>query len=416
MDASVTIEIARERERTNKTFEQILNALKSQGVAGTQQALDQLEKTPTNHIETIKQKLLSDFRKYQDPLCTLEEYFEILNRRAKENSRREQQRSLEKVYEETREEERRECPRVISLPDNNALPGGFTFLREPDVRSVHPNYREDAANTFDPDKKVTKGQHGKTICYSPATGDRIKIPLKYPAIVGLEAFESVIERFSLTKTLHYQKTLCSFMVFAQEMGMDRSQYCTALKLLIKKEKSSFAFTLENLKSEEDIFNQALCLINTEELKSVIKTEIKNFSRRPGTSLRESYSRYFTLMVEKIKGEQPYLAENKVHTKAERLSALVIPDLVSHTTKQEYLRWVDRRRKVGEDTNKEAILNQLTELEDSDDKYALDQEMFPSGQVPLTEIALHHQSGDLAADLFANDAYAKSFNSNGRLQK
>ena len=416
MDASVSIEIARERERVNKQFEQMLNTLKNEGVAGTQAALNLLEKTPTNHLETIKEKLLADFRAYREPLCTTEEYCQILNRRSKENAKREQQRNLEKVWEETREEEKRETPRVISLPDNAALPGGFTFLREPDAHSVHPSFRSDSAASFDPEKKITKGQNGKTICFSPATGDQVKLPLKYPALITLEAFETQTERFSLTKTLHYQRTLESYLKFAQDLGMSRSQYCEGIKLLIKKEKSSFAFTLENLKDDEEIFKQALCLINTEELKNVIKSEIKHFSRKPGQHLREAYSRYYTLMLEKIRGEQPYLQEKKAKVKAERLAALVVPDLVSPITKQEYLKWLDRRKKIGEDSTKEDILAHLSELEDSDEKYALTEEMYPSAQIPLTEVALHHQSGDLGADLFANDAYARSFKANKRLQK
>jgi len=166
MDASVTIEMARERERINKQFELMLNTLKNEGVAGTQAALNQLEKTPTNHLDSIKEKLLAEFRAYQEPLCSQEEFCQILNRRAKENAKRDQQRNLEKAYEEAREEERRETPRVISLPDNAALPGGFTFLREPDAHSVHPNFRQDSTAAFDPEKKITKGQNGKTICFS----------------------------------------------------------------------------------------------------------------------------------------------------------------------------------------------------------------------------------------------------------
>ena len=416
MDASVTIEMARERERINKQFELMLNTLKNEGVAGTQAALNQLEKTPTNHLDSIKEKLLAEFRAYQEPLCSQEEFCQILNRRAKENAKRDQQRNLEKAYEEAREEERRETPRVIALPDNPALPGGFTFLREPESHSVHPNFRQESTTAFDPEKKITKGQNGKTICFSPATGDQVKLPLKYPALITLEAFETKTERFSLTKTLHYKRTLESYLRFAQEIGMSRSQYCEGIKLLIKKEKASFAFTLENLKDDEEIFKQALCLINTEELKSVIKSEIKHFSRKPGSHLRETFSRYYTLMLEKIRGEQPYLQESKAKVKAERLAALVVPDLVSPVTKQEYLKWLDRRKKMGEDSTKDDILTHLSDLEDSDEKYALTEEQFPSAQIPLTEVALHHQSGDLGADLFVNDAYAKSFSANKRLQK
>ena len=122
------------------------------------------------------------------------------------------------------------------------------------------------------------------------------------------------------------------------------------------------------------------------------------------------------MLEKIRGEQPYLQESKAKVKAERLAALVVPDLVSPVTKQEYLKWLDRRKKMGEDSTKDDILTHLSDLEDSDEKYALNEEMFPSAQIPLTEVALHHQSGDFGADLFVNDAYAKSFSSNKRLQK
>ena len=65
MDASVAIEMAREKERINKQFELMLNTLKNEGVAGTQAALNQLEKTPTNHLDSIKEKLLAEFRAYQ---------------------------------------------------------------------------------------------------------------------------------------------------------------------------------------------------------------------------------------------------------------------------------------------------------------------------------------------------------------
>ena len=418
MDTSISLELQRERQKTNKVLELMLETLKKSGVAGAEEAKKLLDKTPTTHIESIKERLLKAFKSYQDPLTTVEHYCQIINRRAKAAAKREHQKNLEKVWLECEEEERRETPRVISLGTSEQLPTGYTFLREPDARNVHPDYRAEPVSSFEAEKKIQRGQFGKTTCFSPATGDEIKIPLEFSNIVSLDIFEQETVRFPLTKTLNYEKTLESYITFSQSIGMSRLQYCQIIKLLIQKEKPSFAFTLENIKDETAIFEQALCLINTEDLKTVIRAEIKNFSRKPGQHLREAYSRYFTLIQERIKGEQPFLAADKIKTKAQRQAVLILPDIINPVTREAYLGWVNRRKRAGEDSNHEDILAHLSDLEHSEEKYCINEEMFPSAQVPLTDVALHHthHSGDLGADLFVNDAYARQYSATARLQK
>ena len=222
------------------------------------------------------------------------------------------------------------------------------------------------------------------MAFSPVSGEELILPLQYGQTVTLEPFKTKIVNYPLTSTINLQETLTKFMAHAEHLGMSRSQYVEAVKLLILTYKESYAFTFESLTEDEDIFTQACHLINPEELRTVIRQQIKLFSRKPGMSIGETFSRYYTLVHEKIKGDCPHLDSEKIKNRARRQTLLVIPDLLNPAMREVYQAWLKRRRLTGEEVGHEETLKDLQNMENSSDKYAIKEEMFPGSEVAVAD--------------------------------
>ena len=415
MDNAINLELQGWNSKRDKTLEAVLEHLANHGVSGAGTAKSLLDKTPTTYNEKIKQELTELFQSYQEPLCSQDKWQEILNKRAKEVNKKENQKQLEKSWQSFEAETTRETPRVISLPASTTFPTGFSFVRDPDPIDIRPELQADT-ESFACEKKVQFREWGRAIAFSPVTGERMRVPLQFGNTVTLTPFQTMITKFSLTTSINMAATLKKFLKQAEYLGMSRSQLAEAIRLLVVTHKENYAFTMENLSSPREIFDQACELINTEELRTVIRTQLANYSRLPGQPIGEAFARYYTLALEKLRGDCPHLGEEKIKSRANRQTLLVLPDLIQPSTRTAYQAWLNRRKSAGEDVGKEETLKYIQEMENSSPTYMITEEKFPRGEVPIAEVSLHHTDPqELVADSFVNE-YARQFTPNKRLQK
>ena len=390
MAMEASLEMQFHSAQQDRKLEQILDTLLSNGVSGAAAAKSHLHKTQLTYTNKTKQEIQELFKQYDEPLCLPEHWVQILNHVQRETRERKKARIQEKAYSSALADLQTETPRVITVTGANNQQA-YSFLREVDPAPIAPELTDDMSNSFDMERTSQTREFGRTLAFNPYTGDTLPIPLQYSNVVSLEVFKKNLHLifYPLTEVLNIEETLKATMKHAQFIGYSRRQYSTFLRLLLAKTKPSYAHILEDVPEddEEGVLETVLDTYNSNDLSTVIRTQLKSFSRKPEDNIRESYKMYLSLVTTKLKVECPHLTQEKIKSRAKRQALMVLPDLLAPSCKQSYENWLKRRRLAGEEVETEDALKHIQDLENTIEANRLQEEAFPSKEVSVAEVSL-----------------------------
>ena len=413
-DGALQAELTRLIASQDKKWIQALDHLQQAGVQGVEKAKSILEKTNATTNEKLKQKLKERFEKYKEPLMTLEKFTEVTNLKSKYDHQRLKNRELEKHIQTLISEQDKECPRIVSFPVTDAIPGGYTFLRESEALSVRPETQVETGQ-FDPGKKTQKRENGRITAYHPVTGRPFDIPLQYSDILTLNNFETKIITYPLNITLDLFSTISELLDYSQELGLSRQQLCEVLRLVIKKFKPAFYFTIEKEKDTKKLFRTILDLVNIDELTGVIRQELKQFKRGKNENVYETSSKYMSLVTTKMSHELHHLDSKVIKSRAERQTLLALSEMLAPATKTQLDGWKRRRQLNGEEIKLDEVLKWVHDIEGSNEVYRIQEDCHPAESVNIAEVSLHNSEFEVSAFVTENP-YARTFQGGGRLSK
>ena len=409
------LELRRVAEESNKKISALVNALKEQGITNLDTVLKTVTTTAESKAEQTLKSLKEKWQKYKSPALSFEDFYELINLHKAQETERENQRDLDKYVTSYQDELARDVPRLVTINQGqNANVQPFVHYLNPDnsATAIRPDleYQRVDANF----RHVLQGAEGKLIPCYPHNGMKMKVPLKYQRQVTLDLFTQEISFYSLTNICELDVTLENIMDKAERLGLTRQNLADTFKLLIQTHFKDYHFTVANLKSPREVFEKALLLINSEQVLLNIKEQLRNFSRLPGSTVKQTWSRYMSLSVTRLTHQEPSLNQEQIMTKAERLSNFLIPQMTNPQTRDRYNQWLAIRRQEGENPGSQEICAYLGKLEAGDETYKLTEETRPSDSISLEKVNLF-MSG---VDMHMTEATWKSQQrgSDGRWQK
>ena len=407
------LEFRRLADENDKKLTFLINTLRENGVGNLDKVLDLV----SNATKTKSEKTLSDLKQkwksYMSPMLSLEDFLELVNEYKTLESRREEQRDLDKYILSFQEELDREPPRLVTVANSNA-----TDNHPPYIHFHHPDNSATARRPeMEYERKesdlrfILHGAEGRMIGCYPETGNKMSLPLKYQRTVNLDTFAQEITYYSLTELVQLDVTLSNIMDKGKVLGLTKKDLSIVFKQLIEKHYKDYHFTIANLKSPKEIFEKTILLINSEQVLINVKNQLKNFSRSPGTTVSATWSRYVSLSVTRLECEEPSLSRDQIVRKAERLANFLIPNMTNKQTREKYFQWQTVRKNQGETLSGQEICNYLALLENGEEIYKLTETVSPGDNISVDKVHLFLAG----ADMMMSDAAWKEQprGSNGR---
>ena len=389
------LELRRVAEESNKRISALVTALKEQGIGNLDTVLKSVTTTAESKAEQTLKGLRQRWQKYKSPALSFEDFYELINLHKAQEAERENQRDLDKYVTSYQDELARDVPRLVTINHGqNANVEPFVHYLNPDNSStaIRPDleYQKVDANF----RHVLQGVEGKLIPCYPHNGTKMKVPLKYQRQITLDLFTQEITFYSLTNICELDITLENIMDKAERLGLTRQNLADTFKLLIQTHFKDYHFTVANLKSPREVFEKTLLLINSEQVLLNIKEQLRNFSRLPGSTIKQTWSRYMSLSVTRLTHQEPSLSQEQILTKAERLSNFLIPQMCNPQTRDRYNQWLAIRRQEGESPGSQEICAYLGKLEAGDEMYKLTEETRPSDTISLEKVNLFMSGADM----------------------
>ena len=389
--ASIKVELDRANEENNKQLALVLEALRDENNSNLiDAAKGAIKKTVSTKQDKVKDDLIKKFKLYQEPLMSVQEWYGIMSKKNKEANekqiQKEEERNLATYYEEVIN---RECPRVIHLPVNDAMPAGYTYVRDPTARPINPSLQGETPLYENPRQVAARGE--RTIPYCPYTGEALYgFTLRYNYEVEFTPFVQSLRYHPLTEVLRLDETLTQLLKKSEYLGLDKNQFIEVIKLLIQKHMPDYLFMVQDNEDNAEVFKIVVDLINTGTVLYYIKDALASFKRTRDLNIRVCHSRYKSLVVTKLECQQPNLSPSQILVKATRQALIVVTSLVSPETKRAFDKWARVRRASGEDLNEKEILDHLEKLEASNPEMRLTEDIVLANnndQIALDQISL-----------------------------
>ena len=421
-DIAVNLELLRVKEQQNATIAGLVEVLKAQGLTGLEDIESKVQSSPKSKSEKVLKDLRDQFTFYKSPLLGSEDFYELVHQHKSLVNQRRDQKDLDRFISAYEVEVEREPPRLITVTapappagagaaaGEEAAPGPapqppFSYLHHPDLSATSrrpdidfevgdPGFRHQIQSF---DKKVFP-------CY-PDSGNRMKVPLKFLYPITLTDFTDKIKFYPLTTVLQLDLTIKGLLEKAEEIGYTKKNLNELFRQLVSQYFKEFYFTVENLSEPLEVFEALLCLINSEQVLINVKNQIKSFSREAGSTVNQTYMRYYSLTKTRLEVEEPTLGQEQIKAKTERLACYVIPGLVNSETKEKYKSWFSVRRSQGDQLSAADICDYLSKLEASSDVYKLTSTVYPPAKVDTEKVSL-----------FLNDPSVEILAAEAELQK
>ena len=439
-DIATNLELLRVKEQQNATIAGLVEALKAQGLTGLDDIETKVQSSPKSRSEKVLKDLRDQFTYYRSPLLGSEDFYELVHKYKTLANQRRDLKDLDRYISAYEAEVERDPPRLITVtapappeaqagagagvaPGAGAAPGPgpqsphpppFSYLHHPDLSATsrrpdidfevgEPGYRNQIQSF---DKKVYP-------CF-PENGERMKIPLKFLYPITLADFQDKIKFYPLTSVLQLDETIKGLLEKAQEIGYTKKNLNELFRQLVSQYFKEFYFTVENLSEPLEVFEALLCLINSEQVLINVKNQIKSFSRDPGSTVNQTYMRYYSLTKTRLEVEEPNLGEEQIKAKTERLACYVIPGLVNSETKEKYKAWFSVRRSQGDQLSASDICDYLSKLEASADIYKLTSTVYPPAKVDTEKVSLF--LNDPSVEILAAEAELQKQKQNNHQQQ
>ena len=364
MDASsfFSLELQRSVDNQNTLLRDVLDKLETSGIPQASECKELIKPSP----QSLQEKEISELNKklvnYPIPYLTYELAFTIIELHRRMLYERANLREQDKILMTFEHNTSKPAPRIFSLQASKDNPMGQSFLLTPDTTGLHvpPSYQCESLS-FSPEKLIVKKEK-VTNFISPYNLKLCNQPLLYMYHVSLSDFENEIIFFPNTTLINLPVSISNIVQRGIELGYNKNQLVILFKLFVSEYFSSYRYTLDNVTSQKQLFQQVLNIIHTQDLGTEVDRQLQAIVREPSDPIQKTFFLYRSLIYLKIKTKEPFLQEFKMQNKVSRLSQQAIVYFVENTVKDMYLKWLAHRNYNGDPPAESEILSFISRLE------------------------------------------------------
>ena len=380
-DIALSVELTKQRQSQADTLRQVVKVLvEKNNLQGLEEATSSIGKTPLTNFETIIQDLENEWKAYQLPFDTRDNYFSMLQiylrNQQTEKRARDQLRRQQQFYQSQR-------PNIFHIHPHPSLPTGNVFLG--------PNDQPDPTVSLDLDpihidySKWIIEEGDVTRALSPTTLLPLPRPLQFRGNISYEKhFSEHCEIFlPKLKLLNLHQTVHNLLIRGQYLGCTKVQMKKVFEQLITKHYPSHCHVIDNTPSPDSAFKVLLHLVTPGDYLNAISIALEAVERQIDTPIKAVLDEYSCLTTMKFKYSCPHLSYHAISNKAYNMTRYVLKFFISPKMKSSLDNFLHIRRQNGEDTNSmKDMVNFIDLCESQDSSYRITQTMkVPPTQAP-----------------------------------
>ena len=271
-------------------------------------------------VKSVRDRQLAELRKmwklYKPPAMSFTGYLTYCNQFFKAEHDRAAARNFDRARTDLESELTRRGPRVFQSNDRQDM-GGFLYHEDLSAIAIPPHLAE-SKETYKPEKFVVY-ENGAAIAIDLVTLQPFTRPLKFNRDITMDLFANQIQFYARTTIPDLPATYRKALLRCQQLGFDKEQVQTFLKKFVETYFPSFLYVLQNSRTPTEVFENALALIDGNEVLSQINGLISSFKRPKSQSIKETFYHFLTLTRLRLSLREPGLSPEGLERKAHRLS-------------------------------------------------------------------------------------------------